>query len=48
MCDDFGEEASSTDEGALSELMLHDQRRRLIELVHGQVSVHDPNFGCMT
>jgi len=30
MCDDFGEEASSTREAALSGLMMHDQRRRLV------------------
>jgi hypothetical protein len=30
MCDDFGEEASSTGGAALSGLMMHDQRRCLV------------------
>jgi hypothetical protein len=48
MCDDFGEEASSTCEAALSGLMMHDLRRRLVELLHGLASVHHSDFGCMT
>jgi hypothetical protein len=48
LCDDFGEEASSTGEAALSELMMHDRRRRLVELLHSLASFHGTAFGWMT